>query len=74
MVRPAPPSPSAASLTGMLVARPRISAKALSRPGARWVTTTKAMPLSAGIARTRLRSASSPPAEAPMPTMVMLGS
>ena len=41
----------------------------LSRPGGRWVTITKAMPVSAGMPGNRPSSAFSPPAEAPMPTM-----
>src|SRR5499433_1723826 len=41
----------------------------LSRLGARWVTMTKAMPGSDGMALNKYSSASTPPAEAPTPTM-----
>jgi len=46
-----------------------ISAIRLSRSGARWVTTMKAMPLSVGMARNSPSRASTPPAEAPIPTI-----
>src|SRR5262249_39958882 len=55
--------------TGMRVSRARISGSMLSRLGARWVTMTKAMPGSGGMALNRYSSASTPPAEAPTPTM-----
>src|ERR1700738_5375841 len=66
-------SPSRASTTGIWVARPIISASMLSRLGGRWVTTTKPMPLSAGVDLKKRSSASTPPAEAPMPTIGRLG-
>src|SRR5689334_25306447 len=53
----------------MHVSRAKISGSKLSRCGARWVTTTKAMPGSVGMALNRCSSASTPPAEAPTPTM-----
>src|SRR5262249_40840869 len=53
----------------MRVSRARISGSMLSRLGARWVTMTKAMPGSGGWALNRYSSASTPPAEAPTPTM-----
>src|SRR5262245_21531466 len=53
----------------MRVSRARISGSMLSRLGARWVTMMKAMPGLEGMARNRLSSASTPPAEAPTPTM-----
>src|SRR5438045_2077902 len=53
----------------MRVSRARISGSMLSRFGARWVTTTKAMPGSDGITLNRCSSASTPPADAPTPTM-----
>src|SRR5262245_31617389 len=53
----------------MRVSRARISGSKLSRLGARWVTTTKAMPGSDGMALNKCSSASTPPAEAPTPTM-----
>src|SRR5262245_56799627 len=53
----------------MRVSRARISGSMLSRLGARWVMMTKAMPGSGGMALNRYSSASTPPAEAPTPTM-----
>src|SRR5262245_39146654 len=53
----------------MRVSRARISGSMLSRLGARWVTMTKAMPGSGGMALNKYSSASTPPAEAPTPTM-----
>src|SRR5215813_13997063 len=53
----------------MRVSRARISGSMLSRLGARWVTMTKAMPGSDGMALNKYSSASTPPAEAPTPTM-----
>src|SRR5437660_3206834 len=53
----------------MRVSRAKISGSMLSRLGARCVMMTKAMPGSAGIALNRYSSASTPPAEAPTPTM-----
>src|SRR5262249_3737689 len=49
--------------------RARISGSMLSRLGARWVMMIKAMPGSGGMALNRYSSASTPPAEAPTPTM-----
>ncbi len=46
----------------------RSSAMKLWCLGSRWRTATKAIPLSGGVARRNLRSASRPPAEAPIPT------
>ena len=60
-------------ITGIRVARPRISDSILSRSGGRWVTTTNANPLPAGRDLKNCSSASTPPAEAPMPTMGRLG-
>ena len=60
--------PSAASTTGMAVWRPSRCAKALSRVGSKCRMITKAHPLSAGIASRKRLAASSPPADAPMPT------
>ena len=45
----------------------------LWRSGLRWVTTTKPSPGLSGTWRNRVPSASTPPAEAPMPTMGKLG-
>src|SRR5262245_28121522 len=53
----------------MRVSRARISGSMLSRLGARWVTMTKAMPGSDGMALNRCSRASTPPAEAPTPTI-----
>src|SRR5215813_9095294 len=53
----------------MEVARDRISASMLTRPGARCWTYTNARPVFAGIAFRNSVNASSPPADAPMPTM-----
>src|SRR5919197_2886613 len=53
----------------MRVSRARISGSMLSRLGARWVTMTKAMPGSGGMALNKYSSASTPPAEAPTPTI-----
>src|SRR5262245_32797322 len=53
----------------MRVSRARISGNMLSRLGARWVMMTKAMPGSGGMALNKYSSASTPPAEAPTPTM-----
>jgi hypothetical protein len=53
----------------MRVSRARISGSMLSRLGARWVMTTKAMLGSAGMALNKYSSASTPPAEAPTPTI-----
>ena len=55
--------------TGIFVTFPRSSAIALSWSGSRCCTTTKAMPLSAGMFAKNVVKASSPPAEAPMPTI-----
>src|SRR6516164_8681098 len=53
----------------MRVSRARISGSRLSRCGATWVMMTKATPGSGGMALNRYSSASTPPAEAPTPTM-----
>ena len=53
-----------ATSTGMRVSRARISGSMLSRFGARWVITTKAIPGSGGMVRKRPSKASTPPAEA----------
>ncbi len=58
-----------ASQTGICVARAKMSFRLLARSGARCCTMTKAMPVSTGRARRSSQVASSPPAEAPMPTM-----
>ena len=55
--------------TGIAVARDRISASMLACLGARCCTRTKAMPVSAGSAPSIWVNASSPPAEAPTPTI-----
>jgi hypothetical protein len=55
-------------MTGMPVLRCRISAALLSWWGDRCRTTTKAIPLSAGIVSKKRCRAARPPAEAPMPT------
>src|SRR5262245_43211138 len=55
--------------TGIEVWRARISGSRLSRLGARWVTTMNAIPGAAGMALNRCSSASTPPAEAPTPTI-----
>ena len=60
---------SPTSTTGILVSRPSSSVRWLSCVGSRCATTTKASPLSGGIAPNSFSSASSPPAEEPMPTM-----
>jgi hypothetical protein len=52
----------------MFVRRPMMSVSQLSCVGSRCITTTKAMPLSAGIAAKNSSKASTPPADAPMPT------
>ncbi len=54
--------------TSMVVEALKISAMWLSRLGARCMMITMAMPLSGGIAARNLLHASSPPADAPMPT------
>ena len=41
----------------------------LAWPGSKWETSTNAIPLSAGIVLKKSSNASSPPAEAPIPTM-----
>src|SRR5262245_15551981 len=53
----------------MPVARDRISVSMLAWVGARCWTRTKAIPVSTGSARSICVKASSPPAEAPMPTI-----
>src|SRR5262245_16158095 len=60
--------PSPSSTTGMGVYLRNISTIKLSCVGSRWGMRTKAMPLSAGMAVKNFLKASSPPAEAPMPT------
>ena len=61
--------PSAACTTGMAVHRESTSTSWLGIPGARCMITTKPSWQSSGIARKNVSSASTPPAEAPMPTM-----
>src|SRR5262245_20014692 len=56
-------------MTGMLVARERISVSMLSCLGSRCWTRTKAVPGLAGSAPSIAASASRPPAEAPTPTI-----
>src|SRR5262245_43759770 len=58
-----------AESTGRGVLRPMMSGSKLTRPWGRWVTSTKAMPGSPGMALKNSSKASIPPAEAPMPTM-----
>jgi hypothetical protein len=53
----------------MVVHRPRISGIKLGLSGGRCWMTTKAIPLSAGVALKKVESASRPPAEAPTPTI-----
>src|SRR5499427_6287079 len=60
---------SRTSVTGMVVARDRISVSMLAWVGSRWRIKTNAMPVSVGRAWTIWLKASRPPAEAPMPTM-----
>src|SRR5262245_27104657 len=60
---------SSMSVTGMDVARPRISASMLTRPGARCWMYTNARPVLLGTALRNSVKASRPPAEAPTPTM-----
>ena len=60
---------SRTSVTDMVVARERISAKALGCEGARCCTNTNAMPVSTGSAPSSCLNASRPPAEAPIPTI-----
>ena len=52
----------------MAVARERISVNALACVGSRCCTSTNAMPVSFGKCLSNLVNASSPPADAPMPT------
>jgi hypothetical protein len=54
----------------MAVARPMSSAMRLGWVGSRCATTTKAIPVSAGIAPKNLLRASRPPADEPSPTMM----
>src|ERR1700734_2851482 len=61
--------PPDTSRTGMLAALERICVKALSCWGARCWITTMAVPVRAGRALRNVDKASSPPAEAPTPTM-----
>ena len=60
--------PCVASTTGMRVCRESNSTIKLSCLGSRCGTSTKAMPLSDGTAPKNFLKASSPPADAPMPT------
>ena len=59
--------------TGIAVARARSSGNRLACLGARCCTSTKAMPVSAGSALSSWVKASSPPAEAPTPTIGKVG-
>jgi hypothetical protein len=61
-------SRSDASATGIAVLARNSSTSRLSCSGERCWTSTNAMPLSAGMAAKKVRNASSPPAEAPIPT------
>ena len=60
---------SCASITDTAVLRCRVSVRMLAWLGARCCTSTKAMPLSAGILRKKCSKASTQPAEARSPTM-----
>src|SRR5512142_1780170 len=60
------------TVTGILVERDRISGIALCAVGSRCCTMTKAMPVSGGMGVKNCCIASSPPAEAPMPTILDL--
>jgi hypothetical protein len=57
-----------AATTGMAVQPARIAGRELSCPAPIWVMTTKAMGGGVGMARNSACSASTPPADAPMPT------
>src|SRR5437870_2169235 len=57
----------------MAVLRPRMSASILGWLGDRCRTKTKAMPVSVGRAWSRVRNASSPPADPPTPTIGKAG-
>jgi hypothetical protein len=61
--------PSSICETGMDVQRPRISAMRLWCSGDKCWMTTYAMPLSGVVALKKVFRASTPPAEAPIPTM-----
>jgi hypothetical protein len=61
-------SRSATGIAGMRVKRSSNSSIRLLKSGDRCWMTTKAMPESTGMARKKRSSASSPPADAPMPT------
>src|ERR1035437_10023391 len=63
---------STASLTGMVVDRPRISLSMLWCLGSRCCTNTMARPESAGKSASRSLKTSSPPAEPPMPATGMV--
>src|ERR1019366_6724217 len=60
--------PSTTSWTGIVVAPARMSTSRLSWLGSRCWTSTKARPVSTGMAETSSLNASRPPADAPMPT------
>jgi hypothetical protein len=60
---------SLTSATGIAAHLPSNSGSKLAWPGCWCVTTTKAIPLSGGVFLKNSSSASSPPAEAPRPTM-----
>ncbi|HEY5492744.1 MAG TPA: hypothetical protein VIK25_16235 [Gemmatimonadaceae bacterium] len=62
-------APSLICVTGMVVTRCRSSASIAVCVGSMCWTTTKAMPQSTGTCCMKDSSASSPPAEAPMPTI-----
>jgi hypothetical protein len=55
-------------VTGIFVARAKISGSRLIEPRKIWVSKTKAMPVSTGKFSISLRKASRPPAEAPIAT------
>ncbi len=61
-------TPSVTCWMGMRVRRPSSSTMRLSKSGDRCCSTTNAIPLSSGMAANSVSSASSPPADAPMPT------
>ena len=60
--------PSSTGWIGSSVRRARISSISLLKSGERCWTTTNAIPVSAGTLSKKRSSASSPPADAPMPT------
>ena len=60
--------PSAAAVTGIVVLALSNSTSMLTRCGSKCWTSTKAIPLLAGILAKNRVNASNPPADAPMPT------